>query len=161
MQKWVLQNGVWNMVYVLNAGLNIGVQYSVGNDDPSSIDPATGGCRNITGRVNRDGTATIWATTSTVSANGDNGADPNKLVKGDRPGLGNHAAGRGQLAELSRRRVPRARGRSVARQAVPRCRKATTITATATTTNHVETLQQPPRTSSGPGSFVFALEILR
>ncbi len=80
LQKWVLQNGVWNMVYVLNSGLNIGVQYSV-DHYPASIDPATGGCRNITGRVNRDGTATIWAITSTVSANGDNGADPNKLVK--------------------------------------------------------------------------------
>jgi len=80
LQKWVLQNGVWTMVYVLNNGLNIGVQYSV-DHYPSSIDPASGGCRNITGRVNRDGTATIWAITSTVSANGDNGADPNKLVR--------------------------------------------------------------------------------
>jgi hypothetical protein len=80
LQKWVLQNGVWNMVYVLQNGLNIGVQYSV-DHYPASIDPATGGCRNITGRVNRDGTATIWAITSTVSANGDTGADPNKLVK--------------------------------------------------------------------------------
>jgi hypothetical protein len=35
---------------------------------------------NITGRVNRDGTATIWAVTSTVSGGGDQGADPNKLV---------------------------------------------------------------------------------
>jgi len=33
-----------------------------------------------TGRVNADGTATIWAVTSTVSASGDQGADPNKLV---------------------------------------------------------------------------------
>jgi hypothetical protein len=48
---------------------------------PASINPATGGCRNIAGRVNHDGTVTIWAITSTVSANGDNGADPNKLVK--------------------------------------------------------------------------------
>ncbi len=80
LQKWVLQNGVWNMVYVLQNGLNIGVQYSV-DHYPASIFPATGGCRNIAGRVNRDGTATIWAITSTVSANGDNGADPNKLVK--------------------------------------------------------------------------------
>ena len=32
------------------------------------------------GRVNRDGTATIWAITSTVSGNGDQGADPNQLV---------------------------------------------------------------------------------
>jgi hypothetical protein len=30
--------------------------------------------------VNRDGTTTIWAVTSTVSGNGDQGADPNKLV---------------------------------------------------------------------------------
>ena len=37
--------------------------------------------RNIIGRVNRDGTATIWAVTSTVSGSGDQGADPNKLVE--------------------------------------------------------------------------------
>jgi hypothetical protein len=80
LQKWVLENGVWTMVYVLQNGLNIGVQYSV-DHYPASIDPATGGCRNIAGRVNHDGTVTIWAITSTVSANGDNGADPNKLVK--------------------------------------------------------------------------------
>jgi hypothetical protein len=80
LQKWVLQNGVWTMVYVLQNGLNIGVQYSV-DHYPASIFPATGGCRNIAGRVNRDGTATIWAITSTISANGDTGADPNKLVK--------------------------------------------------------------------------------
>jgi hypothetical protein len=35
----------------------------------------------MTGRVNGDGTVTIWAITSTLSANGDQGADPNKLVK--------------------------------------------------------------------------------
>jgi len=80
LEKWVLQNNVWTMVYVLQNGLNIGVQYSV-DHYPASIEPATGGCRNIAGRVNRDGTATIWAITSTISANGDTGADPNKLVK--------------------------------------------------------------------------------
>jgi hypothetical protein len=42
--------------------------------------PATDGLRNITGRVNPDGTVTIWAVTSTVSGDGDQGADPNKLV---------------------------------------------------------------------------------
>jgi hypothetical protein len=42
--------------------------------------PATDGLRNITGRVNPDGTVTIWAITSTVSGSGDQGADPNKLV---------------------------------------------------------------------------------
>ena len=35
----------------------------------------------MTGRVNRDGTVDIFAITSTVSANGDMGADPNKLVR--------------------------------------------------------------------------------
>jgi len=80
LQKWVVQNGVWTMIYVLQNGLNIGVQYGV-DHYPASINPATGGCRNIAGRVNHDGTATIWAVTSTVSGNGDNGADPNKLVK--------------------------------------------------------------------------------
>jgi hypothetical protein len=30
--------------------------------------------------VNADGTVTIWATTSTVSGSGDQGADPNALV---------------------------------------------------------------------------------
>ena len=48
---------------------------------PTALNPATGGCRNITGRHNYDGTVTIYAITSTVSANGDTGADPNKLVK--------------------------------------------------------------------------------
>jgi hypothetical protein len=42
--------------------------------------PATDGLRNIAGRVNGDGTVTIYAITSTVSGSGDQGADPNKLV---------------------------------------------------------------------------------
>jgi hypothetical protein len=67
-------------VYVLQDGLDIGVPYSVPHY-PASITPATGGCRNITGRHNSDGTVTIWAITSTISANGDNGADPNKLMR--------------------------------------------------------------------------------
>jgi hypothetical protein len=43
--------------------------------------PATGGLRNLTGRVNSDGTVSLWASTSTVSGSGDQGADPNKLVE--------------------------------------------------------------------------------
>ncbi|WP_260438198.1 hypothetical protein [Burkholderia cepacia] len=42
--------------------------------------PATAGLRNLMGRVERDGTVTIWAITSTVSVNDDVGADPNRLV---------------------------------------------------------------------------------
>lgn len=89
LQKWVfnVSQGQWNLAYVLTAGLNLGVPYTV-SDYPSGSNPATGlpwspatdGLRNLTGRVNRDGTATIWAITSTVSGGGDQGADPNKLV---------------------------------------------------------------------------------
>jgi len=79
-QKWVLQNGTWVLEYVLQNGLDIGIPYGVANY-PASLDPATGGCRNMTGRVNGDGTVMIWAVTSTISTNGDQGADPNKLVR--------------------------------------------------------------------------------
>lgn len=76
----MLQNGTWLRFYVLQDGLDIGIPYGV-RHYPASLDPATGGCRNMTGRVNSDGTVTIWAVTSTISANGDQGADPNKLVR--------------------------------------------------------------------------------
>jgi len=87
LQKWVFSNGSWSLVYTLQAGLDLGVPYTV-HDYPTGNNPATGlpwspgtdGLRNLTGRVNKDGTATIWAITSTVSGSGDQGADPNKLV---------------------------------------------------------------------------------
>ena len=79
-QKWTLVNGSWKLAYVMNNGLNIGVPYSVENY-PTALNPATGGCRNMTGKHNHDGTVTIFAVTSTVSASGDQGADPNKLFK--------------------------------------------------------------------------------
>jgi hypothetical protein len=80
LQKYRWINGTWVLQYILQDGLNIGVPYSI-RDYPSSINPATGGCRNIAGKRNGDGTVTIYAITSTISANGDTGADPNKLVK--------------------------------------------------------------------------------
>ncbi len=79
LQKWSLVNGTWQMDYVLQSGLNLGQAYNVANY-PASLNPATDGLRNITGHVNTDGTVTIYAITSTVSTNGDQGADPNKLV---------------------------------------------------------------------------------
>jgi hypothetical protein len=79
-QKWSLANGTWHMDYVLQNGLNIGVPYSVPNY-PAALAPATGGCRNIAGHVSRDGVVAIYAVTSTLSASGDQGADPNRLVK--------------------------------------------------------------------------------
>jgi len=87
LQKWTFDGTKWNRVYVLQAGLNLGVPYTVsgyptGNNSVTGLPwaPATDGLRNLTGRVNKDGTATIWAITSTVSGSGDQGADPNQLV---------------------------------------------------------------------------------
>ena len=85
LEKWSLGNdGVtWHLDYVLTNGL-IGPSGSVdnltGSDGPW---PAitTVGLRNMDGRVNGDGTVTIWATTATASASTDNGADPNKVVQ--------------------------------------------------------------------------------
>jgi hypothetical protein len=78
-QKWGFANGSWHLLYILQNGLDIGVPYSVPNY-PTALNPATGGCRNLTGRVHGDAVE-IYAVTSTVSASGDQGADPNKLVR--------------------------------------------------------------------------------
>ncbi|WP_206952093.1 hypothetical protein [Trinickia acidisoli] len=89
LQKWVYDAATksWTLAYTLQAGLNLGTQYSVpgypmGYNSATGLPwaPATDGLRNLTGRVADDGTVTIWATTSTISGNGDTGADPNKLV---------------------------------------------------------------------------------
>lgn len=89
LQKWIFDSsaGQWNLAYVLQSGLQLGVPYTVTNY-PTGNNPATGlpwspgtdGLRNITGIVNGDGTASVYGITSTVSGNGDQGADPNKLV---------------------------------------------------------------------------------
>ena len=87
LQKWTLANGTWTRAYTLQAGLNLGQPYSVdgyptGNNPATGLPwaPATDGLRNLTGHVNADGSATIWAVTSTVSGATDTGADPNRLV---------------------------------------------------------------------------------
>jgi hypothetical protein len=89
LQKWVFDagTGTWSLAYTLQKGLNLGTPYTVhgyptGTNSVTSLpwSPATDGLRNITGRVNRDGTVTVWAITSTVSGGGDTGADPNNLV---------------------------------------------------------------------------------
>jgi uncharacterized protein (TIGR03437 family) len=79
LEKWTLVNGTWQLAYTLQSGLNLGQTYSVANY-PAALSPATDGLRNITGKVNSNGTVTIWAVTSTISTNGDPGADPNMLV---------------------------------------------------------------------------------
>jgi hypothetical protein len=87
LQKWVFNGATsqWEKKYVLQQGLNRFQPYSVPNGPhgevyPTNLNPATDGLRNLTGRVNGDGTVTIWAITSTVSLNVDQGADPNQLV---------------------------------------------------------------------------------
>ncbi|HEX5116875.1 MAG TPA: hypothetical protein VFW65_16915 [Pseudonocardiaceae bacterium] len=93
LQKWVRTNGTWHLADTLTNGLDLGTPYHVpgyptGDNAVTGLPwaPATDGLRNITGRVNRDGTVTIFAVTSTVSGDGDQGADPNKLVAiTDRP----------------------------------------------------------------------------
>ncbi len=80
LQKWVLSDGSWQLQYVLTKGL-IGVVDNVTGSDGPWPAITTVGLRNLTGRINGDGTVTLWATTSTSSASGDNGADPNKVVE--------------------------------------------------------------------------------
>jgi len=66
----VLTNG---LIGVVDSNLN-------GPDGPYPA-VTTIGLRNLAGVVNDDGTVTLWAATSTSSASGDNGADPNKVVR--------------------------------------------------------------------------------
>jgi len=90
LQKWILASGTWQLAYTLTTGLDLGEPYIVpsypaGNNSGTGGTgfpwaPATDGLRNITGVTNGDGTATIYAITSTISGSGDQGADPNKLV---------------------------------------------------------------------------------
>ena len=79
LEKWSDVNGTWHYDYTLQAGLNLGQQYTVAGY-PTNLDPATDGLRNIAGQNNSDGTVTLYAITSTISASGDQGGDPNKLV---------------------------------------------------------------------------------
>ncbi|HEY1986267.1 MAG TPA: hypothetical protein VGG85_12700 [Terracidiphilus sp.] len=87
LQKWVFDStaNAWKLAYTLQSGLKLGVPYSVqgfpsGDNAATGLPwtPATDGLRNLTGKV-ADGHAVIWAISSTVSGNGDQGADPNKL----------------------------------------------------------------------------------
>ena len=79
LEKWSLVNGNWMLDYTLQSGLNLYTPYSVAGY-PVTLDPYTTGLRDLTGQVNADGTVTLYAATSTNSANGDAGADPNEIV---------------------------------------------------------------------------------
>ena len=87
LQKWSLVNGTWQLDYVLTKGLIGTVDTGLTGPDgtyPNATNPnvTTVGLRNLTGVVDeKSGTVTLWATTSTASASGDQGADPNKVVR--------------------------------------------------------------------------------
>ncbi|MFC4243875.1 hypothetical protein ACFOYW_10850 [Gryllotalpicola reticulitermitis] len=89
LQKYSFDNATksWKLDYTLQSGLKLGTPYTVagypkGDNAATGLPwaPATDGLRNISGRVNANGTVTIWGVTSTVSGSGDQGADPNALV---------------------------------------------------------------------------------
>lgn len=80
LEKWSLVNGTWQLDYVLTKGLIGQVDTDLYGYDGQYPDVTTVGLRNLSGRVNGDGTVTLWAITSTSSASGDPGADPNKVV---------------------------------------------------------------------------------
>ena len=81
LEKWTNVNGTWQLDYVLTKGLIGTVDSNLYGYDGQYPDVTTIGLRNLTGVVNDDGTVTLWATTSTSSTSGDNGADPNKVVR--------------------------------------------------------------------------------
>jgi hypothetical protein len=77
LQKWSLVNGVWQVDYVLQAGLHL--------DEPEHfpgypVPTYTTGLRNLTGRVHDDGTVTLYAITAQTSAISGGEPDPTKLV---------------------------------------------------------------------------------
>jgi uncharacterized repeat protein (TIGR01451 family) len=93
LQKWINSqpdgSGTWTLAYTLTNGLNLGVPYSytianypTGTNSATGVpwQPANNGLRNIAGQINGDGTVTLYAVTSTISGETDQGADPNEVV---------------------------------------------------------------------------------
>jgi len=87
LDKYTLVNGVWTLDYELKGSL-IGSSYTVSGSgavcnglSACSLTTTTDGLRNLTGKVNANGTVTLYAVTSTEgSVLGDAGADPNQIV---------------------------------------------------------------------------------
>jgi hypothetical protein len=81
LQKWSLVGGTWQLDYVLTNGLIGTVDSGLTGSDGPWPNVTTVGLRNLAGRVDGNGVVYLWATTSTSSTSGDNGADPNKVVR--------------------------------------------------------------------------------
>ena len=83
MDKYSLVNGTWQLDYELKGSL-IGNSYTVngtGTLAGDSLTTTVDGLRNLTGKVNADGSVTLYAVTSTAGSNlTDAGADPNQIV---------------------------------------------------------------------------------
>jgi hypothetical protein len=79
LEKWSLVSGTWQLDYVLTQSLIGQIDSGLTGADGPWPSVTTVGLRNLTGVVNGD-QVTLWATTSTSSTSGDNGADPNKVV---------------------------------------------------------------------------------
>ena len=77
LEKYSFNAGHWTLDYTLTNGLNLDNPYAVPG---YAFNTETDGLRNLTGKVNADGSVSLYAITSTVSNSGDQGADPNKLV---------------------------------------------------------------------------------
>jgi hypothetical protein len=77
--KWSLVSGTWQLDYVLTQGLFGTADTGLTGADGPYPDVTTIGLRNMTGVVHGD-QVTLYAVTSTTSASGDTGADPNKIV---------------------------------------------------------------------------------
>jgi hypothetical protein len=77
LEKWSLVDGSWKLHYTITAGLNLYQPESV-RDYP--VPTYTTGLRNLTGRVNWDGTVTLYAITAQYSSESGGEPDPTKLV---------------------------------------------------------------------------------
>jgi hypothetical protein len=80
LQKWVLVPGsspYWQLVYVMTDGLQINQPQNVKG---YGVPTFTTGLRNLTGKVNSDGTVTIYAITAQTSTVSGGEPDPTKLV---------------------------------------------------------------------------------
>jgi predicted heme/steroid binding protein len=84
LEKWSLAGGVWKLDYTLQGNL-IGQTYDVSGTNSGQAGFVDGvettGLRDLTGRINANGTVTLFAVTATAGGYADNGADPNEIVE--------------------------------------------------------------------------------